>query len=176
MSGGRSGPPCGQLDWPDAAATFSGQAASREPSTTRLDWQPSATKTSGVVPPAGTARFAVGSWNAAAMADPTFIPNPEPMSNTPALPRAYENTLIGRCMRAYDEAPAWGAAHPDGIALVLEHLAAEIMAEQHIRGSMDAHEAARMLLEGARRVIPLPVIESRPTSADILQGCPEGHA
>lgn len=53
-------------------------------------------------------------------------------------------------MRAYDEAPAWGAAHPVAIALVLEHLAAEIMAQQHMRGSMDAHEVARLLLESSR--------------------------
>lgn len=70
----------------------------------------------------------------------------------------YDNTLLGRCMRAYDEAPAWGSAHPKGIALVLEHLAAEVMAQQHMRGAMDAHEVARMLLEGAhdRRVVELP--------------------
>lgn len=62
----------------------------------------------------------------------------------------YENTLIDRCRRAYDEAPGWGTAHPKGIALVLEHLAAEIMAQQHMRGSMDAHDVARLLLESSR--------------------------
>lgn len=81
------------------------------------------------------------------------------MSTTIGPPGAfYDNTLIGRCMRAYDEAPAWGSAHPKGIALVLEHLAAEVMAQQHMRGAMDAHGVARMLLEGAqdRRVVELP--------------------
>ena len=61
-----------------------------------------------------------------------------------------ENTLLGRCMRAYNEAPGPCLATSRGISLVLEHLAAEIMAQQHMRGSMDAHEVARMLLEGAR--------------------------
>lgn len=61
-----------------------------------------------------------------------------------------ENTLLGRCMRAYNEAPGPCLATARGMVLVLEHLAAEIMAQQHMRGSMDAHEVARMLLEGAR--------------------------
>jgi hypothetical protein len=53
-------------------------------------------------------------------------------------------------MRAYNEAPGNCLATSKGVSLVLEHLAAEIMAEQHMRGSMDAHDVARMLLEGAR--------------------------
>jgi hypothetical protein len=52
-------------------------------------------------------------------------------------------------MRAYNEAPGHCLATTRGMSLVLEHLAAEIMAMQHMRGSMDAHEVARMLLEGA---------------------------
>ena len=91
----------------------------------------------------------------------------------------YDNTLLGRCMRAYDEAPAWGSAHPKGIALVLEHLAAEVMAQQHMRGSIDAHEVARMLLEGAssQRVTPLhpPAPEPNSTRGDIFDSNPERH-
>lgn len=62
-----------------------------------------------------------------------------------------QNTLLGRCMRAYNEAPGHCLATARGIALVMEHLAAEIMAQQHMRGAMDAHEIARMLLEGAHQ-------------------------
>lgn len=52
-------------------------------------------------------------------------------------------------MRAYNEAPGPCLATAKGVSLVLEHLAAEIMAVQHMRGAMDAHDVARMLLDGA---------------------------
>lgn len=68
-----------------------------------------------------------------------------------------ENTLLGRCMRAYNEAPGPCLATAMGISLVMEHLAAEIMAVQHMRGAMDAHEVARMLLDGAHH----PQLEAR---------------
>lgn len=69
-------------------------------------------------------------------------------------PLRYENTLLDRCRRAYDEAPAAGMASRSGLTLVLEHLAAEIMAAQHMRGTMSGHDAARMLLEGAKPQSP----------------------
>lgn len=101
------------------------------------------------------------------------------MSTTIGQPGPYENTLLGRCMRAYDEAPAWGSAHPKAIAMVLEHLAAEVMAQQHMRGAMDAHEVARMLLEGAscERVAHLrrPELEPTSTRVGIYDIDPERH-
>lgn len=69
-------------------------------------------------------------------------------------PPHYENTLLDRCRRAYDEAPTAGVATRGGLTLVLEHLAAEIMAAQHMRGIMSGHDAARMLLEGAKPQFP----------------------
>jgi len=70
---------------------------------------------------------------------------PQPSATYPGT----ENTLLGRCMRAYNEAPGHCLATARGMSLVMEHLAAEIMAQQHMRGAMDAREVARMLLEGA---------------------------
>lgn len=86
------------------------------------------------------------------------------MSTTIGPPRPfYENTLIDRCRRAYDDASTLGLASQSGIAQVFEQLAAEIMAQQHMRGAMDAHEVARMLIEGAR---PRPVGSGQLTAVE----------
>jgi hypothetical protein len=67
-----------------------------------------------------------------------------------------ENTLLGRCTVAYEEAfndalQAWpdASARRRGVAAVIEHLAAELLAmHQRNEGRLSAHDAARMLREG----------------------------
>lgn len=65
-----------------------------------------------------------------------------------------------------------GFAYSNGIAQVLEHLAAEVMAAQHMCGAMDAHELARMLLKGAssQRVTPLHPMAQQSTSGSEHHG------
>jgi len=62
------------------------------------------------------------------------------------------NTLLGRCCAAYGETigDGWSPVLQIGVAAVLEHLAAELMAYQELRGSVTSHELARILLEAAR--------------------------
>ena len=67
-----------------------------------------------------------------------------------------ENTLIGRCTVAYEEAfndalQAWpdASARRRGVAAVIEHLAAELLVmHQRNEGRLSAHDAARMLRQG----------------------------
>ena len=67
-----------------------------------------------------------------------------------------ENTLLGRCTVAYEEAfndalQAWpdASARRRGVAAVIEHLAAELLVmHQRNEGRLSAHDAARMLREG----------------------------
>ena len=69
-----------------------------------------------------------------------------------------ENTLLGRCTVAYEEAfndalQAWpdASARRRGVAAVIEHLAAELLVmHQRNEGRLSAHDAARMLREGLR--------------------------
>jgi hypothetical protein len=67
-----------------------------------------------------------------------------------------ENTLLGRCTVAYEEAfndalQAWpdASARRRGVAAVIEHLAAELLVmHQRNEGRLSAHDAARMLRQG----------------------------
>jgi hypothetical protein len=69
-----------------------------------------------------------------------------------------ENTLLGRCTVAYEEAfndalQAWpdASARRRGVAAVIEHLAAELLVmHQRNEGRLSAHDAARMLREDLR--------------------------
>jgi hypothetical protein len=69
-----------------------------------------------------------------------------------------DNTLLGRCTVAYEEAfndalQAWpdASARRRGVAAVIEHLAAELLVmHQRNEGRLSAHDAARMLREGER--------------------------
>lgn len=62
------------------------------------------------------------------------------------------NTFLDRCCAAYNETVGngWSPARHIGVAAVLEHLAAELLAYQELRGSVTSHELARILLEAAR--------------------------
>lgn len=66
-----------------------------------------------------------------------------------------DNTLLGRCTVAYEEALSSGgssAYYRDGIRAVIEHLAAELVALDQSRSDpLSAHEVARWLLEEAGR-------------------------
>jgi hypothetical protein len=65
-----------------------------------------------------------------------------------------ENTLIGRCTVAYEEAfndalQAWpdASARRRGVAAVIEHLAAELLVmHQRNEGRLSARDAAQLLL------------------------------
>jgi hypothetical protein len=69
-----------------------------------------------------------------------------------------ENTLLGRCTVAYEEAfndalQAWpdASARRRGVAAVIEHLAAELLVmHQRNEGRLSAHDAAQMLREDLR--------------------------
>jgi hypothetical protein len=69
-----------------------------------------------------------------------------------------DNTLLGRCTVAYEEAfndalQAWpdASARRRGVAAVIEHLAAELLVmHQRNEGRLSAHDAARMLREDLR--------------------------
>jgi hypothetical protein len=69
-----------------------------------------------------------------------------------------DNTLLGRCTVAYEEAfndalQAWpdASARRHGVAAVIEHLAAELLVmHQRNEGRLSAHDAARMLREDLR--------------------------
>jgi hypothetical protein len=69
-----------------------------------------------------------------------------------------ENTLLGRCTVAYEEAfndalQAWpdASARRRGVAAVIEHLAAELMViHQRNEGRLSAHDAAQLLREDLR--------------------------
>jgi hypothetical protein len=69
-----------------------------------------------------------------------------------------ENTLLGRCTVAYEEAfndalQAWPdpSARRRGVAAVIEHLAAELLVmHQRNEGRLSAHDAAQLLLEDLR--------------------------
>jgi hypothetical protein len=69
-----------------------------------------------------------------------------------------ENTLLGRCTVAYEEAfndalQAWpdASARRRGVAAVIEHLAAELLViHQRNEGRLSAHDAAQLLLEDLR--------------------------
>lgn len=72
------------------------------------------------------------------------------------MPSPVQPTLIERCRRAYGRSPyVTSQASPSGIALVLEHLAAEILEQQEQRGAMDAHAVAHYLLESAAPIAQL---------------------
>jgi hypothetical protein len=66
-----------------------------------------------------------------------------------------DNTLLGRCTVAYEEAfndalQAWpdASARRRGVAAVIEHLAAELLVmHQRNEGRLSAHDAARLVLE-----------------------------
>jgi hypothetical protein len=68
-----------------------------------------------------------------------------------------ENTLLGRCTVAYEEAfndalQAWpdASARRRGVAAVIEHLAAELLMHQRNDGRMSVHDAAQLLMEDLR--------------------------
>jgi hypothetical protein len=69
-----------------------------------------------------------------------------------------DNTLLGRCAVAYEEAfndalQAWpdASARRRGVAAVIEHLAAELLVmHQRNEGQLSAHDAAQQLLEDLR--------------------------
>ena len=69
-----------------------------------------------------------------------------------------DNTLLGRCTVAYEEAfndalQAWPdtSARRRGVAAVIEHLAAELLVmHQRNEGRLSAHDAAQLLREDLR--------------------------
>ena len=75
-----------------------------------------------------------------------------------------DNTLLGRCTVAYEEAfndalQAWpdASARRRGVAAVIEHLAAELLVmHQRNEGRLSAHDAAQLLRELINPDITLP--------------------
>jgi hypothetical protein len=68
-----------------------------------------------------------------------------------------DNTLLGRCTVAYEEAfndalQSWpdASARRRGVRAVIEHLAAELLVmQQRNEGRLSAHDAAQMLRDAA---------------------------
>lgn len=70
----------------------------------------------------------------------------------------YNDTLLDRCCIAYNEALGTGCSpgRHVGVAAVLVHLAAEVMAYQELRGSVSSHELARLLLDAGKPAYEAP--------------------
>jgi hypothetical protein len=72
----------------------------------------------------------------------------------------YDNTLLGRCVVAHEEAvqaidypPHTMRARRTGVAAVLEHLAAELLVMNQRNERLSVHEVARILtLEAASQL------------------------
>jgi hypothetical protein len=56
-----------------------------------------------------------------------------------------ENTLLGRCCAAYDEASEHGVER-DAVIALFQHLAAELIYEEHHRGHLTGHDVCRLLI------------------------------
>jgi hypothetical protein len=74
---------------------------------------------------------------------------------------AYDNTLLGRCVAAHDEALELCGPFDDWqepcVAAVLQHLAAEITVLHQAEPRLSLHEFARLLVREAASVEPEPI-------------------